>query len=122
MNIPPGPHTITTTENAVTLSVRDPQQWSAWLAEQIRIERANAVVRRQPPPPHHEIHPIITQLRAIRVELGATCETVSRAMLMDRARVACYERGGYRPRMDTVDAWAYVLGHRLRLTPIGEVA
>lgn len=117
---PDGPFTVTTTTGGVHIAVDDPATWAAFITEAVRLARGNRAIALAHPegPPRYDIDPVIADLKRIREQAGATRRTVAEAMLMDRGRVAAYERGALRPRIDVVTAWAYVLGRQLAVPPL----
>jgi hypothetical protein len=101
----------------------DPETLASWLRQLISGAQATEGVRRHAAKhprvksSRGDIHPIVGQLRQIREQRGISLRAVGEAMARDASGIGDLERGVSRPRVDTLDAWAFVLGQDLTLTP-----
>jgi DNA-binding XRE family transcriptional regulator len=68
-----------------------------------------------------EPHPIITQLAAHRKAAGVSRAFVARRIHYVRQSVGYWELGKREPRLDAVDVYARLLGHRLTVGVDGPV-
>lgn len=64
-----------------------------------------------------EIDPAISELEGVRDRLGFKRAPVARAAFLQPQSLTDYVRGASRPELDTLRAWAAVLGRRLLLIP-----
>ena len=67
-----------------------------------------------------QVHPIVAQLRALRLEQGYTQEALAEIVEIDRATIAYGERGDVQTTLANLSAWAEALGYRIVLKETGE--
>lgn len=117
-----GVWTVTTSPDGLQVHhTGDPVVLAQWLTGIIQVAQANAGLRRRAegitPPAHtaggrlFDVGPTVTELIRIREAAGMDRTVIASVLAMGKSRISDYERGRYRPRIDVVEAWAYVLGH-----------
>ena len=98
----------------------NPTVLAPWLTGVIQVAQVNAGLRRRAEgvtaPAHttdglFDVGPTVAELIRIREAAGVDRTVIAGVLAMGKSRIGDYERGRYRPRIDVVEAWAYVLGH-----------